>query len=681
MGEPMKETDHHPGASSGIAGDPSVTTGPMPPDPAAASLDRHAAEPPRFRHQLSVTCINCEYDLEGLGPEGRCPECGLEAEVSRREEIAWPREYLAALRRSVFLTRTPGLLILVIIGAAVLGNTLARAQLFSIQNMWQVVWVALGCATVAWSFGVVLLSRTSEARTPHAPSGSRAGVALSHWGSTTITIIAGCFLLALGVRVLMPSLVIAVPSGQRVHPASLPLAIFAGLLIFQHMVIVSQLATEIEHDDLRNSANAVRTLVPACLVLYALSWFDPFGRHWAAEFTIAILIASSISTGLALLMVCEYVSSALREIKGRRSRAIALALASPGMALPNPGKTPPAGLTASDGSDIEQSMKEPRQHLLCVGCGYDLHLLERKGLCPECATPVERSMRGDVLRFASPSFTRPLATGARILFWSYVFWPFQQVLSLVLVIPLVAFGAAANFNAPLTQTVALAFVALTSLGWWRVSLPDIASGPESAFSQSSRMTRAAAGLFALTSLTACALAYMPLLASTPISLFQRGNPSAMTLADGAKALTRLAHGGLMLVGLAHLRRIARRIPNARLVVRLNDCMAWARFLVSVLALMFLISLLLPGGTYTELAVGIGGLVAFVLVGLLYFTALVTFSRLSRSLQIVVRHSLRIDAIDQAIRQPRQHEDPSPAHPGSVSSIQPPPSTTSGSSQE
>jgi hypothetical protein len=601
--------------------------------------------------------------------------------VSWREEVEWPSAYLAALRRSVFLTRTPGLLILVIIGAAVLGNNFARAQLFGVQNMWQVVWVALGCATVAWSFGVVLLAQTSEARASRSRSRPATGTAPTHWGSTAITIITGCFLLALGVRVFMPSLAISMPSGHRAHPASLPLALFAGLLIFQHMAIVSQLAAEISHEDLRNSANAVRRLVPVCLLLYALSWLDLFGRHWAAEFTIAMLIAFSIGTGLALLMVCEYVGRALREIKGRRSRAIALALAAPQPAPPSPGEIALAGLNSSDTPDFAPGLQEASRHPHCIACGYDLHLLEREGLCPECATPIERSMRGDALRFAPASFTRPLASGSRILFWAYVIWPFQQILAFVIVIPLVAFGAAANFNAPLTQSVALAFVALVCFGWWCVSAPDNASGAESAFSRSSRMTRVAVGCYAIASFGSATLAYFPTLAGVQISLFQRGNPSAMTLADGTKALTRLAHGGLVLVGIGHLRRVARRIPASRLVTRLNDCMAWARFLLSVLALTFLISLLLPGGTYTQLAAGIAGLVAFVLVALLYFTALATFSRLGRSLQQVFRQALRIDAIDQAIRQPRQHETLPLAHPGSVSSIQPPPSTTSGSSHE
>jgi hypothetical protein len=42
--------------------------------------------------------------------------------------------------------------------------------------------------------------------------------------------------------------------------------------------------------------------------------------------------------------------------------------------------------------------------LPCIHCGYNLRAQPPSGVCPECATPVMRSMRGDFLRFSDPDW-------------------------------------------------------------------------------------------------------------------------------------------------------------------------------------------------------------------------------------------------------------------------------------
>ncbi len=58
--------------------------------------------------------------------------------------------------------------------------------------------------------------------------------------------------------------------------------------------------------------------------------------------------------------------------------------------------------------------------LKCTSCGYNLRGLHEGGVCPECANPIERSLRGDLLQFADPAWLRQLHTGVRMMLWYVV---------------------------------------------------------------------------------------------------------------------------------------------------------------------------------------------------------------------------------------------------------------------
>jgi hypothetical protein len=51
--------------------------------------------------------------------------------------------------------------------------------------------------------------------------------------------------------------------------------------------------------------------------------------------------------------------------------------------------------------------------ILCIECGYNLRGLTRGGRCPECDTPIERSLRGDALQYASLAWLRTVRRGLR----------------------------------------------------------------------------------------------------------------------------------------------------------------------------------------------------------------------------------------------------------------------------
>ncbi len=56
--------------------------------------------------------------------------------------------------------------------------------------------------------------------------------------------------------------------------------------------------------------------------------------------------------------------------------------------------------------------------LICARCGYNLRGLPADGRCPECFTPVARSVHGNLLRFADPAWVDTLRRGTLIWLWS-----------------------------------------------------------------------------------------------------------------------------------------------------------------------------------------------------------------------------------------------------------------------
>jgi hypothetical protein len=53
------------------------------------------------------------------------------------------------------------------------------------------------------------------------------------------------------------------------------------------------------------------------------------------------------------------------------------------------------------------------QDLICVRCGYNLRGISPEGVCPECGTPIGRSVRGNLLEFADPDWVERISGGMK----------------------------------------------------------------------------------------------------------------------------------------------------------------------------------------------------------------------------------------------------------------------------
>lgn len=51
----------------------------------------------------------------------------------------------------------------------------------------------------------------------------------------------------------------------------------------------------------------------------------------------------------------------------------------------------------------------------CISCEYNLKGLGRYGVCPECGTAVDRSLKGDGLRYSAPHWVRRISKGVTLI--------------------------------------------------------------------------------------------------------------------------------------------------------------------------------------------------------------------------------------------------------------------------
>lgn len=119
---------------------------------------------------------------------------------------------------------------------------------------------------------------------------------------------------------------------------------------------------------------------------------------------------------------------------------------------------------------------------LCVSCAYNLRGLTVDHNCPECGTPINRSLRGNLLEFCDPKWVSRLATGAGLTLAAC--WCLAA--AIVLLIVLVSIGGA---ETPVWLALHLVTTSLFVLGAWLLTSPDPRDHMQDAPGRAKRLAR------------------------------------------------------------------------------------------------------------------------------------------------------------------------------------------------
>jgi hypothetical protein len=174
--------------------------------------------------------------------------------------------------------------------------------------------------------------------------------------------------------------------------------------------------------------------------------------------------------------------------------------------------------------------------LMCRRCGYNLRGLSESAMCPECSTPVHRSIHGDLLRYSDPRWLRTLAGGAYCV--------------IIGAIPLIAGAVLLGLRRTPRPWVVVMMVAagsVVALGLWKLTARDPGVPEEARQAAARRVIR---------------------LCIVAMFVMQAGMTQIATMPGWLRygyVLVTIAVGVTCIVAFfRHLRELARRMPDVAL---------------------------------------------------------------------------------------------------------------------
>jgi hypothetical protein len=210
----------------------------------------------------------------------------------------------------------------------------------------------------------------------------------------------------------------------------------------------------------------------------------------------------------------------------------------------------------------------------CLVCGYNIRDLPINSVCPECGTPLARSLRGNLLRYSAPDYLATLHRGALLAELALAIYPLGAL----------AVGAALIFGAvrgrPSTLQTAGASIwafiqagasLLSLLGWWQLTAPDPAFVGKDTGMHARSLLRVAI-LVAAAAL--CVQLPFTLGGESPAAFFPNLGGPAPSVAGIAMLVTMLLTMAAGIAGIVqffasmqYVRALARRIPDPDLGAR------------------------------------------------------------------------------------------------------------------
>ncbi len=202
---------------------------------------------------------------------------------------------------------------------------------------------------------------------------------------------------------------------------------------------------------------------------------------------------------------------------------------------------------------------------VCLVCGYSLRGLTVGGHCPECGTPIGRSLGGNQLRYSNPEYLASLHRGVLVILGAVAA---QFIVAVVALLAALAFlfllsaPGSPNVYRPLDLAVVYleAVLSLVVLyGWWVFTSPDPALDAVDRGLTVQRVARAAVAVRAASTMFTAAwhTALNPVGGALPLS------PGVMTvtLVDGAT----LAF--MFIASMLYVQRVAGRLPDEHVARR------------------------------------------------------------------------------------------------------------------
>jgi len=230
--------------------------------------------------------------------------------------------------------------------------------------------------------------------------------------------------------------------------------------------------------------------------------------------------------------------------------------------------------------------------LPCLNCGYNLRGLTEDGRCPECGTPVERSLHGNLLIYSAADYLRTMHLGLVVIIASVIA---SVAVSIVFIALTILFGAfAASQNAPasaatavtMTEVAATLFASaiglVTLVGWWMFSAPDPAIIGQETGSRARVIVRTTVAISAAA--TILQAVFETASASTV-------NPAVHVAVVGTTAASLIAGIVKFFAAMLYIRWLAPRLPSRAIDKKARQYMWLIPLLVLVTPCTIYISLL------------------------------------------------------------------------------------------